>query len=128
MRRKAALRRSLIALIVCGQAVVAAFLSMADRRPSWKRGRRIHSLKTPADSESSSEVDPLFVERHQRWVVIVDDEESIRLAVGDFLYDQGYQVTACADADSMLQLFASSNDDATGLGRIPDAIIRYDNR
>ncbi len=37
-------------------------------------------------------------ERSKRWIVIVDDEEPIRRAVGQFLFDQGYQVTACADA------------------------------
>ena len=69
--------------------------------------------------------DPKFIERNKRWIVIVD-EESIRMAVGDFLYDQGYQVTACSDADSMLRLCSSlSNDRNDGeLQTIPDAIIR----
>jgi DNA-binding response OmpR family regulator len=70
---------------------------------------------------------PKFIERSKRWIVIVDDEEPIRMAVGDFLYDQGYQVTACADADSMLQLCSSSNEDLKDgalTTTIPDAIIR----
>lgn len=45
-----------------------------------------------------------FLERNKHWVVLVDDEEAIRLAVGDYLYDQGYQVTACADADAFLDI------------------------
>mmetsp|Transcript_105629 Transcript_105629/g.305652 ORF Transcript_105629/g.305652 Transcript_105629/m.305652 type:complete len:205 (-) Transcript_105629:706-1320(-) len=66
--------------------------------------------------------DPLFIERNKRWVILVDDEEPIRMAVGDFLYDQGYQVTACADADAMLDLLADDNADGE-LQRMPDAII-----
>ena len=67
--------------------------------------------------------DPKFVERNKRWVVLVDDEESIRLAVGDFLYNQGYQVTACADADAMLEICAQPNKEGE-LPEVPDAIIR----
>lgn len=48
--------------------------------------------------------DAKFMERNKHWVVLVDDEEAIRLAVGDYLYDQGYQVTACADADAFLDV------------------------
>jgi hypothetical protein len=79
----------------------------------------------PEDEEAYLQ-DPNFIERSKRWIVIVDDEEPIRMAVGDFLYDQGYQVTACADADSMLQLCSSSSQDVIDgeLGAIPDAIVR----
>ena len=42
--------------------------------------------------------------RYSYWVVLVDDEISIRLAVGDYLYEQGYQVTACADAEAFLDI------------------------
>ncbi|KAL3909183.1 MAG: hypothetical protein SGILL_008188, partial [Bacillariaceae sp.] len=52
------------------------------------------------------------------WVVLVDDEESIRLALGDLLFDEGYQVTACADADSLLEVLEAEQDD-----RLPDAIV-----
>jgi len=69
--------------------------------------------------------DPKFVERSKRWIVIVDDEESIRMAVGDFLYDVGYQVTACADADSMLELLSPPEGSIDGeIANLPDAIIR----
>jgi DNA-binding NarL/FixJ family response regulator len=61
----------------------------------------------PKSIDNISDGETKFQRRNRRWVVIVDDEESIRLAVGDFLYDAGYQVSACADADSMLDLLLS---------------------
>lgn len=84
--------------------------------------------------------DVKFMERTKHWIVLVDDEEAIRLAVGDYLYDQGYQVTACADADALLEILhfdpndidsISANKDyqdyyektAAGLAKIPDVII-----
>ena len=63
-----------------------------------------------------------FMERTKRWVVLVDDEEAIRLAVGDYLYDQGYQITACADADAMLEVCAKPQGDGQ-LPAVPDAIV-----
>lgn len=41
--------------------------------------------------------------RNKQWIVLVDDEEAIRMAVGDYLYDQGFQVTACADVDALFE-------------------------
>ena len=98
--------------------------------------------KEKGKQEEFEALDPKFIERNKRWIVIVDDEEDIRLAVGDYLYDQGYQVTACADADSMLEVCSSSSninksmrleddgtddDDDEGGGQlptsIPDAIV-----
>mmetsp|Transcript_12594 Transcript_12594/g.26667 ORF Transcript_12594/g.26667 Transcript_12594/m.26667 type:complete len:402 (-) Transcript_12594:214-1419(-) len=79
-----------------------------------------------------------FRKRNEQWVVLVDDEESIRFAVGDFLYDWGYEVTACADADSLLELIVSRNEGEGGTGaqgdcesnnnkntqhRLPDIVI-----
>lgn len=55
--------------------------------------------------------DAAFLERTKHWVVLVDDEEAIRLAVGDYLYERGYQVTACADADALLEVLHVPNDD-----------------
>ena len=89
-----------------------------------------------AMSDTCKVQDRKFIQRNKCWVIVVDDEEAIRLAVGDFLYDQGYQVTACADADSMLEVCtngpstSSSSDNkdenAGELPPIPDAIIRYE--
>jgi len=74
------------------------------------------------DSGDNKIKDPKFLERGKRWVIIVDDEEAIRLAVGDYLYDKGYQVTACADADSLLEVCAKPRSDGE-LPAIPNAII-----
>jgi DNA-binding response OmpR family regulator len=77
-------------------------------------------------NENTKEVDKIrekdFMERAKRWIILVDDEESIRLAVGDYLYDQGYQVTACADADAMLEVCAKPQQDGQ-LPPVPDAIV-----
>lgn len=64
-----------------------------------------------SSSSNSNAEDPDFRRRNQQWVVLVDDEESIRYAVGDFLYDQGYEVTACADSNSLLDLIVTRNKD-----------------
>lgn len=59
-------------------------------------------------------------QRKDAHIVIVDDEEAIRMAVGDFLLHQGYRVTACSDAQTALQLLSpEGNND----GIIPDAIV-----
>ncbi|CAJ1969578.1 unnamed protein product [Cylindrotheca closterium] len=71
--------------------------------------------------EPEEELNRKFIQRNKRWVVLVDDEEPIRLAVGDFLYSHGYQVTACADADSMLEVCAKPTVDGALI--TPDAIV-----
>ncbi|GKZ01113.1 hypothetical protein MPSEU_001062900 [Mayamaea pseudoterrestris] len=77
--------------------------------------------------DDGNPLDRKFLERNQRWVVLVDDELAIRQAVGDYLYDQGYQVTACSDADAFLELCSQplqQQPSATSkLPSIPDAII-----
>jgi len=45
-----------------------------------------------------------FKHRNKHWIVLVDDEEAIRLAIGDYLYDAGYSVSACADGSALLDL------------------------
>eukprot|EP00525_Craspedostauros_australis_P013547 CAMPEP_0198122224 /NCGR_PEP_ID=MMETSP1442-20131203/34209_1 /TAXON_ID= /ORGANISM="Craspedostauros australis, Strain CCMP3328" /LENGTH=284 /DNA_ID=CAMNT_0043781197 /DNA_START=201 /DNA_END=1055 /DNA_ORIENTATION=+ len=68
-------------------------------------------------------------EEHQRsmhWVLLVDDEEAIRKAVGQLLYDCGYQVTACADAFTAMKVVTSrSSSDAGNANhnQLPDCII-----
>jgi DNA-binding NarL/FixJ family response regulator len=52
--------------------------------------------------------DNRFIERNKHWIVFVDDEEAIRLSVGDFLYDSGYQVTACSDAMAVVEVCRAS--------------------
>ena len=50
-----------------------------------------------------------FETRGKEWIVLVDDEESIRNAVGNFLFDAGYVVTACSDAETLLELLSSAS-------------------
>lgn len=73
--------------------------------------------------------DPIKTKRSESWVLVVDDEESIRRAVGQFLYDQGYQVTACPDGESALQIATSrvtknnSSTDTEGVQKVPDCVV-----
>jgi len=67
--------------------------------------------------------DDLFFDRSKRWVVVVDDEEAIRKAVGSYLFDQGYQVTACADVDTALKVCLSHFSDESSSLSIPDCIV-----
>ena len=56
--------------------------------------------------------DPDYQRRSKRWVVLVDDEQAIRQAVGQMLFEKGYQVTTCADAETALQVALSRNSRA----------------
>jgi DNA-binding NarL/FixJ family response regulator len=95
------------------------------------------------EDEDTVEVDPLVRQRHARWVVLIDDEEAIRTSIGQFLFDAGYQVTACADAEAFSHVCSldwkfdtstatttttstntNNNDDTTMTWpRLPDVII-----
>lgn len=70
---------------------------------------------------SAKEDDEKFQKRNNQWVILVDDEEDIRMAVGDFLYNQGFQVTACADGQSLLEVLDTEHEQ--GQSHLPDAII-----
>lgn len=96
------------------------------------QGNNEEILNNKNNTTSSANEDIDFKRRNQQWVVLVDDEESIRFAVGDFLYDRGYEVTACADANSLLDLIVSKNKASDDDGdennnnsqhRLPDIII-----
>mmetsp|Transcript_51547 Transcript_51547/g.124442 ORF Transcript_51547/g.124442 Transcript_51547/m.124442 type:complete len:488 (+) Transcript_51547:160-1623(+) len=52
------------------------------------------------------------------WVVLIDDEEDLRLAVSDFLYDKGYHVSAYADAPTFLE-FCNDKDQRQQQQRTP---------
>ena len=56
--------------------------------------------KQPTTTKTTNE----WKKRSKRWVLVVEDEESIRSFVGQYLFDSGYQVTLCADALSALQV------------------------
>jgi len=86
------------------------------RTSDW--ARQAAEINEVADDEERQK----FLRRHKYWVVLVDDEESIRTAVGDYLYDQGYQITACADADALLEVCNNPKEQGQ-LAPVPDAII-----
>jgi DNA-binding NarL/FixJ family response regulator len=86
----------------------------------------IEEFGTTSSSSSQQQRDAKFQERSNRWVVLVDDEESIRKAVGQYLFDQGYAVTACADAPTALNVICqqeSKTSSAVDKSPPPDAII-----
>ena len=85
-------------------------------KPFHRRGLH-HSTKNFGADES------MFELRSRSWVVLVEDEEAIRLAVGDFLYKAGYSVSACADAEALLELLTGTGtNDRLGIP-LPDCII-----
>jgi DNA-binding NarL/FixJ family response regulator len=65
--------------------------------------------------------------RANSWILLVDDEEPIRRAVGKFFHDKGYQVTTSADGAVAFQLAMSKKiiDNTTGemIHRFPDCIV-----
>ena len=118
-----------------------AFLPPHSRTPSTTfpsgnvyNDRRLLHAQTFLPSSVSSDVeefgrgqprDEQWHRRSKQWVVLVDDEESIRKSVGQFLFDAGYQVTACADADTALRVCRSSraDDESSSSSSVPDAIV-----
>lgn len=68
-----------------------------------------------------------FEQRSKRWVVLVDDEEPIRKAVGQYLFDEGYRVTACPDAKTALQVSRTKTRtdprSGTEVPMVPDLIV-----
>ena len=69
--------------------------------------------------------DPLWKKRSECWVVVVDDEEAIRQAIGQLLFDKGYQVTACGDGQTALNVALNKRTDSNGnkIDAIPDCIV-----
>jgi DNA-binding NarL/FixJ family response regulator len=65
--------------------------------------------------------------RANSWILLVDDEEPIRRAVGQFFHDKGYQVTTSVDGAAAFQLAMSKKiiDNTTGemIHRFPDCIV-----
>jgi DNA-binding NarL/FixJ family response regulator len=87
-------------------------------------------MSREAVEEFGNRRDPLWQKRSTQWIVIVDDEEAIRKAVGQLLFDKGYQVTACADAPTALRIALSkkANPDSNGESisseyTVPDCIV-----
>jgi DNA-binding NarL/FixJ family response regulator len=101
------------------------------RRSSRRQRNLLHKATDKNDNVKNKDVndkendrikDPKFLKRNKHWVVLVDDEQAIRQSVGDFLYDEGYQVTACADADALLEVCRKPRGPG-GLPATPDAIV-----
>lgn len=70
-----------------------------------------------------------FETRGKEWIVLVDDEESIRNAVGNFLFEAGYVVTACSDAETLLELLSSaSSGQIQNMPKKLPSVIVCDNR
>ena len=70
-----------------------------------------------------------FESRGKEWIVLVDDEESIRNAVGNFLFEAGYVVTACSDAETLLELLSSaSSGQIHNMPKKLPSVIVCDNR
>jgi DNA-binding NarL/FixJ family response regulator len=64
----------------------------------------------PIETETLLSPEQLLVrKRANSWILLVEDEEPIRRAVGDFFLDKGYQVTTCSDGAAALQLLARSS-------------------
>ena len=100
--------------------------NLHEYNPSIPTSRPLTSSLLRASPDGKNEESDLkFQQRSKSWIVLVDDEESIRLAVGNFLYDAGYAVTACADAEALLELLtsASSGNIVNMPTKLPSVII-----
>ena len=65
----------------------------------------------------------LYLRQSKRnWILLVDDEQSIRQALGDYLSDNGYQVTACSDVDMAMSICESDSNDISS-NSAPDCIV-----
>jgi DNA-binding NarL/FixJ family response regulator len=66
-----------------------------------------------------------IVSKAPRWIMVVDDEESIRLALREYLMDQGYRVTTFSDAPTALQQLSQLFDSIVNNKSfvVPDAIV-----
>lgn len=63
-----------------------------------------HQRRTTLPLSEDEQLD--WYKRRQKWVVLVDDEASIRKAVGQLLFEKGFQVTTCQDALTTLQVLS----------------------
>lgn len=86
-----------------------------------------HSLVSLKASSSSTDEfgshrrNEAWQKRSTKWLLLVDDEEAIRRAVGRMLYESGYQVTACASGESALQMALQGRPENPT--QVPDVIV-----
>ncbi|KAL3928594.1 MAG: hypothetical protein SGBAC_012586 [Bacillariaceae sp.] len=73
--------------------------------------------------EEFGERSPEYKKRSDCWIIVVDDEEPIRKAVGMLLHDKGYRVTACADGQTALDVALRKRNDESTNKSLPDCIV-----
>lgn len=82
---------------------------------------------TRIDRQNEENPEAILAKRRANsWILLVDDEEPIREAVGDYFLDKGYQVTTCIDGAAALQLALNKREEnPTGdmIHRVPDCIV-----
>ena len=102
-------------------------LSREDTRLVQRQLLGSMQCRMTADGEIDefSRGDPLMKKRMEKWIIVVDDEEAIRKAVGQLLFDRGYQVTACADGQTALNVALSKRSNTSGnfASKVPDCIV-----
>lgn len=103
--------------------VLISFLLTLSTGFSPTSNARHTRLKSSKNQDLISDRRSSFEKRSKQWVVLVDDEEQIRQSVGQYLFDAGYQVTACPDAKTALQVSRSRVVEDTKLPVIPDLIV-----
>jgi len=100
-------------------------------RTQNRNGNQFYICRTRPDGnaifagaiEEFGERSPEYRKRSDCWILVVDDEEHIRKAVGQFLYDKGYRVTACPDGQTALDVALSQKDDERTEKSVPDCIV-----
>ena len=100
----------------------SSFALEASRLNSTQMVEIPDKTNTAATADFAEQMDRKFVERAKNWIVLVDDDEGTRTAVGDYLYDQGFEITACADAEALLQVCRNARSPGE-LPRVPDIIV-----
>ena len=92
-----------------------------------RNAKEFHKLSTNAlfsgTVEEFGDRSPEHRKRSDCWVLVVDDEEPIRRAVGQLLYDKGYQVTACADGQTAIDVALTQRNDGNTAKSVPDCVI-----
>jgi DNA-binding NarL/FixJ family response regulator len=88
-------------------------MGLAFGRAKNKEDNDEHEFAVSSDSADDKRwQDPNFVKRNAHWVVLVEDEQAIRQSVGDYLYDSGFQVSACDSAQAFQTLILQQLDAA----------------
>ena len=75
----------------------------------------------PTTNNTSDDDDPQKQWRSNHWIVLIDDEPSIRLAIGDYLHSMGYtMITACDGPLSFLDVLLYSCGWSFGAAAVVD--------